>query len=77
MKAATAVLENVDVFSIPGEAQRDPALKLAAAMIDNYGIEWLLRLEDEQFLLLLVNLATIEVRMILESGSMDSQEVQH
>ncbi|XP_064636104.1 neurochondrin-like [Lineus longissimus] len=58
-----------------GETQRDPALKLAAAIIDNYGIEWLLKMNDEKFLLLLVNLATIEVRMILESGPTDSCEL--
>ncbi|KAK9504475.1 hypothetical protein O3M35_010799 [Rhynocoris fuscipes] len=51
-----------------GKDQRDPALKLAATMVESLGIEWTLSDETKpkQFLLLLVHLTSVEVRMQLE-----------
>ncbi|GLG92671.1 Neurochondrin homolog [Gryllus bimaculatus] len=51
-----------------GKAQRDPALKLASAMVELLGVEWTLTDEEKprQFFLLLVQLNSIEVRMQLE-----------
>ena len=53
--------------------QRNPALKLASAMITTLGVDWLFRCADSseegsasQFFVLLVHLSTIEVRMSLE-----------
>ncbi|XP_012164176.1 neurochondrin homolog [Bombus terrestris] len=51
-----------------GKNQRDPALKLASVMLDLLGAEWTL-LDKEKpkvFLLLLIQLASIEVRMQVE-----------
>ncbi|KAM3933399.1 neurochondrin [Leptodactylus fuscus] len=50
-------------------AQRDPALKLAACLSNIYGSSWIMidgRGEKAKFLSLLVNLACVEVRMLLE-----------
>lgn len=51
-----------------GKNQRDPALKLASAMLEICGVEWSLTDEEKprQFFLLLVQLFSIEVRMQLE-----------
>lgn len=51
-----------------GKAQRDPALKLASVMVELLGVDWLLTDEERprQFLLLLVQLCSIEIRMQLE-----------
>lgn len=51
-----------------GKNQRDPALKLAAAVLDLLGVEWALTDEERPkvFFLLLIQLASIEVRMQLE-----------
>ncbi|XP_012285417.1 neurochondrin homolog [Orussus abietinus] len=48
--------------------QRDPALKLAALMLDILGVEWALSNEEnpKTFFILLIQLASIEVRMQLE-----------
>lgn len=56
-----------------GKDQRDPALKLAATMVDSLGIEWTLTDENKpkQFLLLLVHLTSVEVRMQLEDRNWD------
>lgn len=54
-----------------GKNQRDPALKLAANIMDLLGIEWSLS-DDEnpkKFFLLLLQLCAIEVRMQLEDRS--------
>lgn len=50
-------------------AQRDPALKLASAMINLYSLDWILpgnTTAKDTFFALIVNLACIEVRMCLE-----------
>lgn len=54
-----------------GKTQRDPALKLASAVVDLLGIEWTLNDEEnpKKFFLLLVQLCSIEVRMQLEDKS--------
>ncbi|XP_076165161.1 neurochondrin [Ptiloglossa arizonensis] len=51
-----------------GKNQRDPALKLASVMMDLLGAEWSLTNEEKPkvFFLLLIQLASIEVRMQLE-----------
>lgn len=51
-----------------GKNQRDPALKLASVMMDLLGAEWALLDNDKPkvFFLLLIQLASIEVRMQLE-----------
>ncbi|XP_015609786.1 neurochondrin homolog [Cephus cinctus] len=51
-----------------GKNQRDPALKLASVMLDILGVEWALADEEKPkvFFLLLIQLASIEVRMQLE-----------
>lgn len=51
-----------------GKQQRDPALKLAAQMLNILGAEWSLQENDKpkQFFLLLVHLAAVEIRMQLE-----------
>ncbi|XP_041089987.1 neurochondrin isoform X2 [Polyodon spathula] len=55
-------------------AQRDPALRLAACLLDGFGAEWLAGFgpDSGQFLALLVNLACVEVRMALEEPEPDS-----
>ncbi|KAK2725621.1 neurochondrin homolog [Artemia franciscana] len=53
--------------------QRDPALILASQMIENFGFEYL-QTEGKitsQFLFILVNLACIEIRMIIEDRSLE------
>lgn len=54
-----------------GKNQRDPALKLAAQVVELIGIEWTLsNLEDpKKFYLLLLQLAAIEVRMQMDEKS--------
>ncbi|XP_076638215.1 neurochondrin [Colletes latitarsis] len=51
-----------------GKNQRDPALKLASVMMDLLGAEWCVSDEEKSkvFFLLLIQLASIEVRMQLE-----------
>ncbi|XP_043255491.1 neurochondrin homolog [Colletes gigas] len=51
-----------------GKNQRDPALKLASVMMDLLGAEWSVSDEEKPkvFFLLLIQLASIEVRMQLE-----------
>ncbi|XP_078035990.1 neurochondrin [Augochlora pura] len=51
-----------------GKNQRDPALKLASVMMDLLGAEWTLSDKEKPkiFFLLLIQLASIEVRMQLE-----------
>ncbi|XP_026476614.1 neurochondrin homolog [Ctenocephalides felis] len=55
-----------------GKNQRDPALKLASAVIDVLGVEWTLRNEEnpKQFFLLLLQLSAIEVRMQMDDKSL-------
>lgn len=50
------------------KAQRDPSIKLAAQMLTTFGAEWSLQDEakPKAFFLLLINLASIEIRMHLE-----------
>eukprot|EP00058_Branchiostoma_floridae_P025633 XP_002611123.1 hypothetical protein BRAFLDRAFT_88480 [Branchiostoma floridae] len=48
-----------------GPEQRNPALELASLMLDHLGIEWAMSC-NVKFVLLLVNLACVEVRMVLE-----------
>lgn len=54
-----------------GKTQRDPALKLAATIIDVLGIEWTLNNPENPkiFFLLLLQLAAIEVRMQMDNKS--------
>ncbi|CAH2094658.1 unnamed protein product [Euphydryas editha] len=54
-----------------GKNQRDPALKLAANIIDLLGVEWTFNDEEnpKKFFLLLLQLCAIEVRMQLEDRS--------
>lgn len=54
-----------------GKNQRDPALKLAANVLDLLGVEWCLADEEnpKKFFLLLLQLCAIEVRMQLEDRS--------
>uniref|UniRef100_A0A336MNV8 CSON002570 protein n=1 Tax=Culicoides sonorensis TaxID=179676 RepID=A0A336MNV8_CULSO len=54
-----------------GKQQREPALKLAAAVVDVIGIEWTLNDADnpKQFFILLLQLAAIEVRMQMDNKS--------
>lgn len=56
-----------------GTAHRDAALQLIARMLELFGIKWGLKLgpNPRQFLLLLVNLACVEVRMKLEDKTLD------
>ena len=51
-----------------GKNQRDPALKLSSIMLELLGVEWALSDEEKPkiFFLLLIQLASIEVRMQLE-----------
>lgn len=51
-----------------GKKQRDPALKLASVMIDLLGADWAMSDKEKPkiFFLLLIQLASIEVRMQLE-----------
>ncbi|XP_012149921.1 neurochondrin [Megachile rotundata] len=51
-----------------GKNQRDPALKLASVMLDLLGAEWTLSDKEKPkvFFLLLIQLASIEVRMQME-----------
>lgn len=55
-----------------GKAQRNPAVILAAAMMELLGVEWALSDEEnpKKFFLLLIQLAAIEVRMQLEGKSL-------
>ncbi|XP_023246483.1 neurochondrin homolog isoform X2 [Copidosoma floridanum] len=61
--------------------QRDPALKLAAVMLELVGVDWALSDEEKPkvFFLLLVQLSSIEVRMQLEGkqlkGAMANAEL--
>ncbi|XP_041969345.1 neurochondrin homolog [Aricia agestis] len=54
-----------------GKNQRDPALKLAANIIELLGIEWTFNDEEnpKKFFLLLLQLCAIEIRMQLEDRS--------
>ncbi|XP_038207033.1 neurochondrin homolog [Zerene cesonia] len=54
-----------------GKNQRDPALKLAANIIDLLGVEWTFNDEEnpKKFFLLLLQLCAIEIRMQLEDRS--------
>lgn len=56
-----------------GTAQRDNALVLTGRLLELFGIRWGLRSgpNPRQFLLLLVNLACVEVRMKLEDKTLD------
>lgn len=57
-----------------GKNQRDPALKLASVMLDLLGAEWTL-LDKEKpkvFLLLLIQLTSIEIRMQIEGKQLKS-----
>ncbi|NXA03728.1 NCDN protein, partial [Sapayoa aenigma] len=57
------------------QVQRDPALKLAAALVQACGTEWIpAGSAGSKFLALLVNLACVEVRLILEEP--DPMEVE-
>ncbi|NXU14405.1 NCDN protein, partial [Pardalotus punctatus] len=55
------------------QSQRDPALKLAAGLVQACGTEWIpAGSAGSKFLALLVNLACVEVRLILEeSGAVE------
>lgn len=57
-----------------GKNQRDPALKLASACLDLLGVEWAMSDPEKpkQFFLLLIQLASIEVRMQLEGKQLKS-----
>lgn len=52
--------------------QRDPALKLASAMLELLGVEWCLTDEERPkvFFLLLIQLCSVEVRMQLEDKTL-------
>ena len=66
-----------DIFkSKLGSEQRNPALKLAAAMFNVFGESWTWTgeesgVQETQLLLLVTNLACVEVRMILEDRTFD------
>lgn len=53
--------------------QRDPAIKLSAQMLTTFGAEWSLQDEAKPkvFFLLLIHLAAIEVRMLLENNKFE------
>jgi len=57
------------------EKQRNPALRLASAMLTTMGVDWVLSCSDPanpyQFLILLIHLSCIEVRMTLEDRSLE------
>lgn len=57
-----------------GKNQREPALKLAAAVLEVLGIEWTFMDVDKpkQFFLLLLQLAAIEVRMQMDDKNIKS-----
>lgn len=61
-----------------GASQRNPALILTSSALNLLGIDWLLQDEDKgkQILLLLIQLAAIEVRMQLDGKSLKSLESQ-
>ncbi|XP_072040851.1 neurochondrin-like [Amphiura filiformis] len=54
-----------------GQSQRNPALKLASFMMCQLGVSWALGPQgsDKKLLLLIINLACVEVRMGLEDSS--------
>ena len=54
----------------PAPAQREPALKLAASLLEAFGMLWIIveDVESCRFLLLVIHLACIEVRMILDKS---------
>lgn len=56
-----------------GEAQREPALKLVASLIDRVGMEFVLppNMKDNKVLLMIIHLSCIEVRMTLENYPID------
>ncbi|XP_062576810.1 neurochondrin-like [Saccostrea cucullata] len=63
-----------DIFSSRlGEAQREPALKLVASLIDRVGMEFVLppNMKDNKVLLMIIHLSCIEVRMTLENFPVD------
>ncbi|XP_061162604.1 neurochondrin-like [Saccostrea echinata] len=63
-----------DIFSNRlGEAQREPALKLVASLIDRVGMEFVLppNMKDNKVLLMIIHLSCIEVRMALENFPID------
>lgn len=51
-----------------GADQREPALKLASVMMNQLGVMWSVGAdgEEKKFLLILINLACVEIRMGLE-----------
>ncbi|XP_045474947.1 neurochondrin homolog [Harmonia axyridis] len=55
-----------------GAQQRNPALMLAANVIDILGVEWVVQEEEKckQFFLLLIQLAAVEIRMQLDGKSL-------
>lgn len=55
------------------KAQRDPSITLASQMLTKFGAEWALQDEakPKAFFLLLIHLASIEIRMILENKKID------
>jgi len=55
------------------KAQRDPAIKLASQMLTTFGAEWSLQDEAKPkvFFLMLIHLASIEIRMHLEDKKFD------
>lgn len=56
-----------------GEAQREPALKLVASLIDQVGMEFVLppNMKDNKVLLMIIHLSCIEVRITLENLSIE------
>lgn len=61
------------------KAQRDPAIKLAAQMLTTFGAEWSLQDEakPKAFFLLLIHLASIEIRMLLEDKKFEQVNHQY
>lgn len=61
------------------KAQRDPAIKLAAQMLTTFGAEWSLQDEakPKAFFLLLIHLASIEIRMLLEDKKFEQVNRQY
>jgi len=59
------------------KSQRDPAIKLTGQMLTTFGVEWCLQDETKPkaFFLLLVHLASIEIRMHLEEKKIEQVHI--
>ncbi len=64
------------LFPISGQSQRNSALQLASLMVCQLGVPWALgpHGSDKKLLLLIINLACVEVRMSLEDNTLVSNK---